>query len=351
MFLTRITTMPSLLSQSMNPVSFQSHASGAHRRRGALPLWWRGLCALVVLVTHFLPMSHATEITGLSGSVTALAFSPDGKTLAAADSSYDLTLWEVSSGKLRTKLNGIGTETNRVCWSPDGKTIYGTASNHWSGWDTSSGKEKVKVEAKMARTVASTIALSPDGKTLAAAGNSLVKFWETGSGNPVAEYEVHPNYPSNWLAFSPDGKSVVTTSNDRTAQVTDVVTGAGATYTCGGRVSFAEFSVDGKTLFVVDQSPLLHSINLTTDQDTTIPELKRVPKQMAVSRDGRLVAFAGPSLLVWSIAEGTWAKKTLDDSVIGATAVTFSPDSQSVACGDAEGRIHLWRVQDLFSGK
>ena len=315
-----------------------------------LPSRWP-LCMLVVLITHFSPMSHATEITGLSGDVTALAFSPDGKTLAAADSSYELTLWEIPSGKLRTKLNGVGTSTNRVCWSPDGKIIYGTASNHWIAWDAVSGKEKIKIEAKMARTVASTIALSPDGKKLAAAGNSLVKFWETESGDAVAEYEVHPNYPANWLAFSPDGKSVVTTSNDRTAQVSEVATGAGTTYTCGGRVSFAEFSANGKTLFVVDQSPRLHSINLTTGQDTTIPELQRVPKQIAVSRDGRFVAFAGPSLLVWSIAEGTWSKKTLADSVVGATAIAFSPDSKFVACGDAEGRIHLWSIQEILSGK
>ncbi len=309
------------------------------------------LGALILFFLHFIPMSHATEITGLNGSVTALAFSPDGKTLAAADGSYDLTLWEVSSGKLRAKLNGVGSSTNRVCWSPDGKIVYGTASNTWVAWDAATGKEKLRIEAKMARTVAGTIALSPDGKILAAAGNSVLKLWETENGGVITEYEVHPNYPTNWLAFSPDGKSVVTASNDRTAQVSEVATGAGTTYTCESRVSFAEFSADGKTLFVVDQGPLLHSINLGNDQDSTIPELKRVPKQIAVSRDNHLVAFAGPSLLLWSVSAGTWVKKTLDDSVVGATAAAFSPDGKSVACGDAEGRIHLWRTQDVLAGK
>jgi Tol biopolymer transport system component len=302
--------------------------------------------ALIALLTT---MSHAFEITGSGGSITALAFSPDGKTLAAADGSYDLTLWDATNGKPRGKLTGLVTNSNRVCWAPDGKTIYGTTGNDWISWDVAAAKEKQKIAAQMTRTAPSAIALSPDGKTIVAIGRGLVKFWKT-TGEVLAEYEVHPNYAINSVAFSLDGKSVVTTCNDRTSQVIDVATGAGTTFTFDSRPATAEFSADGKTLYVVDQSPLLHAIKIATNEDTTVPSLNRVPKQIAVSPDGHLVAFAGPTLRLWSIAENHWSEKKLENTA-GTSAVAFSADGKSVACGDIEGRIHVWPVRELLAAK
>src|SRR4051812_7719891 len=87
---------------------------------------WRR-AGLAVLIFQVSSMAQALEITGLSGSVTALAYSPDGKTIAAADGGHDLTLWDASSGKSLAKLTGLATSTTRVCWAPDGKTVYGTS--------------------------------------------------------------------------------------------------------------------------------------------------------------------------------------------------------------------------------
>src|SRR4051812_34489907 len=112
--------------------------------------------AKIVLVTltlaaEFFIMAPAsgTEITGLDGSAGALAFSPDGKTLAAADGGYDLSLWDAATGKLKRKLTGLATGTGRVCWAPDGKTVYGTTGNDWIAWDVETGKERAKVKAEM----------------------------------------------------------------------------------------------------------------------------------------------------------------------------------------------------------
>ena len=325
------------------------HSTYQLRRVGFNPRKWSFIFA-TALVAALTTMSHAFEITGSGGSITALAFSPDGKTLAAADGSYDLTLRDATNGKPRGKLTGLVTNSNRVCWSPDGKTIYGTTGNDWISWDVAALKEKQKIAAKMTRTAPSAIALSSDGKTIAAVGRGLVKFWKTANGEVLAEYEVHPNYAINSVAFSPDGKSVVTTCNDRTAQVIEVATGAGTTFTFDSRPTTAEFSADGKTLYVVDQSPLLHSIKVATNEDTTVPSLNRVPRQIAVSPDGRIVAFAGPTLRLWSIAENRWSEKKPENTA-GTSAVAFSIDGKSVACGDIEGRIHVWPVEELLSAK
>jgi WD40 repeat protein len=312
------------------------------------PGWRIPHLVLAVLAAHFFMMAHATEITGLEGSVTAVAYSPDGKTLAAADGGFDLSLWDVASGKLKAKLNGLATGTARVCWSPDGKSIYGTSGNELIAWEVATGKELRRIKGEMTRTAPSLIALSGDGKTIAAAGRGVVKLWKAISGEVLGEYETHPNYAITWVAFSPDGRYVVTTSHDRIAQLTEVDGGAaGSAFTCESKVVAAEFSPDGKILYVADQAPTLHQIDVTAGEDHPALPLSRVPKQIAVSPDGQLVACVGSTVQIWSRVENRWFGKRIEDSAVGPTAVAFSPDGKFLACGDAEGRIHVWTVADV----
>jgi WD40 repeat protein len=305
----------------------------------------------LALAAEFFIMTPAsgTEITGLDGSAGALAFSPDGKILAVADGGYDLSLWDTGTGKLKRKLTGLATGTGRVCWAPDGKIVYGTSGNEWIAWDVATGKEHSKVKAEMTRTAPSAIALSKDGKTLAAIGRGVIKFWNTGTAASLGEYEAHPNYAINSVSFSPDGRFVVTTCNDRTAQLTESAGGAaGTTFKCDGRPTAAEFSPDGKTLFVADQTPSLHQFAVNGGADQPAPPMSRAAKQIAVSPDGRLVACAASSMELWSTTEKRWRQKRPENSA-GTTAVAFSPDGELLACADMEGRIHFWSVKDLLS--
>lgn len=297
-------------------------------------------------------MANIPVIKGLNGSVTALAYSPDGKTVAAADGGFDLTLWDVSSGKSERKIAGLANGTGRVCWSPDGKTVYGTSGNDLLAWNAATGKEKLKIKGEMTGTAPSLIALSRDGKIIAATGRGRLKLWKTTDGTVLGEYEPHPNYGINWVAFSPDGRHVVTAAADRKAQLTATADGAQIeTYTCMGRVLAAEFSPDGKTLFLADQTQTLHQIKVATGTDEPAPPLTRDAVRIAVSPDGQLVACAAATLQLWSRKEKQWHARPFTDSSVGATAVEFSPDGKTLACGDAEGRIHFWSTKELLGAK
>jgi WD40 repeat protein len=306
---------------------------------------------VAILAFQISSMAHALEIKGLDGSVTALAYSPDGKTIAAADGGFELTLWDATNGKSLAKLKGLASGTTTLCWSPDGKTLYGTTGNEIISWDAPSGHEKRKLKAEMTRTGPKMIALSKDGKTLAAIGNSVVKLWNASSGDVIAEYEVHPNYSISGLAFSPDGKSIATSSSDKQGLITVIADGTGTVYTCENRVVAAEFSPDGKRLYLADEGPLLHQIDLAPGEDHPAPALVRVPKQIAVSPDSKLVACAGSSLRIWSPADNQWFEKRIEDSAVGPLSVSFSPDGKMLACGDAEGRIHVWPTKELLQKK
>ncbi len=330
----------------------QQWATGFKHRTGANT--GKQITFLIGLILAVLSnfMSNAVEITGLNGSVTALSYSPDGKTLAATDGGFDLSLWNSATGQPVLKLTGLASGTSRVCWSPDGKTIYGTTGNEIIAWDTSNGSEKLRIKGAMTRTSPKIIALSMDGRTLAAAGWGLVKFWNAADGQAQGEEEVHANYGINWLAFSSDGRFLVTSGADRTAQLTETAKIVpGATFKCANRVNAAEFSPDGKTLFVADQGAILHQFDVATGQDTPAPALPREAVRITVSPDGKWVACSGSSLQIWSRTDNRWYAKRIEDSAVGATSVAFSPDGKTLACGDAEGRIHTWPINELISPK
>lgn len=77
--------------------------------------------------------------------VWSVAFSPDGKTLAASGSRGPIKLWDVKTGKEKATLTGHRNIVSSVAFSPDGKTLA-SGSNDMTIrlWDVKSGKEKTK---------------------------------------------------------------------------------------------------------------------------------------------------------------------------------------------------------------
>jgi WD40 repeat protein len=79
--------------------------------------------------------------------IAALAFSPDGKTLAIADGTCSVTLWETATGKPLFPTRGHSGEGRSVAFSPDGKTL---ASTGWYGdvllWDSRQGNQTRRLE-------------------------------------------------------------------------------------------------------------------------------------------------------------------------------------------------------------
>jgi RNA polymerase sigma factor (sigma-70 family) len=112
-----------------------------------------------------------------SMAVCALAFSPDGKSLAAGYMNTRLRLWAPGGGKLLHEIQTRAEGT--VVFAPDGKTVASTGGLAATVYfyETASGKERRQLESPQGNVQA--IAIAPDGKALASAGSdSTILVWD-----------------------------------------------------------------------------------------------------------------------------------------------------------------------------
>jgi WD40 repeat protein len=130
----------------------------------------------------------------------AVAFSPDGKTLAAHWSKGPLALFDAASGaELRALSNG--GEYQQIAFSPDGKQLASAGDDGLVRlWEVPSGLPRRTVQAG-----AASLAFSPDGKLLASGSNNELRIWDAAT---FAEVRALPAGAS-WFRFTPDGSDVL----------------------------------------------------------------------------------------------------------------------------------------------
>jgi WD40 repeat protein len=163
-------------------------------------------------------------LTGHGGLITALAFSPDGEFLASASEDRTVRVWNCRTGQPGPVLGGDSYAVRSLAFAGDCKTLAAVeegCAGSVAIWDVRQGKRLRKLPLKQGQIF--QLALSPDGRTLAAAGSDAVlHLYETATGQRRRTF-AGPFGGFRAVAFSPEGTRLAAAAGDTTVLVWDLV--------------------------------------------------------------------------------------------------------------------------------
>lgn len=344
-----------------NSLSFDNHG------RTILASAFKGL-----LVWNYESHDHS-YIRGLSGSVSAIALSPDGNRLVSAGVN-NFASFDLAAGKLDKNLSGRTISmSNFMSFLQDKKTIV-IGSAYVQVWDMEKGKlvkvlrkHKGKIEpednvfslstSKDGRYVASLHIASSDFER----GPYKVKVWDMEQDREIFNAET-PGH-AHALTISPDG-SLVLVDSEKGITYWDISKG-GAPKTLPlqygdneAQASSMSFSPDGKTLAVGMMYGDIRLFNVSNMREIkTLAnyvrnkngwELANSADGLTFSHDGRLLASAnerGHVIHLWNVETGLEvAAMQGHESVLNS--LTFSNKSDLLFSGSDDGSVKIWRVSD-----
>jgi RNA polymerase sigma factor (sigma-70 family) len=265
--------------------------------------------------------------------VYALAFAPDGRSLVATTQGQPVVVWDLQENR-GTNLPGLmGSMASSLRFSPDGQLL---AVPEFRGqivlWDRILGRERVRVPGMRS-------AFAPDSRRLAVAGtgDGMLSVFDTQLGLARWKAEIGWGMMTTPPAFSPDGQTVVN-EQDGVLRFFDAGSGRerfGEDDVHQGKMSAVRFSPDGRQVIAAEfGGPIRVWDPVSARPLREIRQHTRVAL-IAVSPDGRSVATAEwnlrGSLAVWDLDSGKlrtrWTATGQHDQV---KAVAFSSDGETV---------------------
>jgi WD40 repeat protein len=245
-----------------------------------------------------------------------LAFSPDGTRLVTSGSDNVAHVWDLLTGKELLALKGASAPVDRVIYSPDGTRIATMDRNHEARlWDAVSGQKLFSMhtyDGDIQESQNVGVAFNPDGSRLATAGQRFVKIWNTFTGREVLTLPVEAGLLGYTVSFSPDGKHLAVGFRSAPPSVWDVATGQKL------------FDMYGHTGSV---------------------------RHIAYSPDGTRIATASTdgTTRLWDAATGS-EQFSLAGQASVVTGLAFSPDGTRLATTSRDGtvRVYALNLKDLI---
>jgi WD40 repeat protein len=309
-----------------------------------------------------------------SGYIGRLVFSPDDRTLAVGYTddtrAFVLDQVDTTTGKPLSPAHVVGPEfqsIDKLTYTPNGRSLI------TSDWVAGRVVVLDAIDMHVLRDYripsVTSIAVSPNGRTLAVGkDDGSVGLMSLATGR----YELlgrHAPLGGIWSAeFTPDGRSLVTTSADHTAIVWDVRTGTSldALTGQGDIVHDLAISPDGRTAYTASNDGLVVAWDIGGRRrlGRTLPESRAYPADIyshpqptavAVSPDGKLLALSPrrDAVQVWDLRtlrpvgaplRGFHENDT--GTAGGAEDLAFSPDSRLLAAGGGSGStVVVWNLE------
>jgi WD40 repeat protein/DNA-binding SARP family transcriptional activator len=282
---------------------------------------------------------------------TTVAFSPDGTMFAAPREPTGVTLWDAVTGAEVRTLTGPDVKLANLAFSPDGRWLAAASdlTEVIPVWDVASGELERTLTGHESEVHA--VSFTPDGHLLSASWDGTARIWAVTSGEEVDRLPHTGEFTLVAIA-SPDGTDIVTGDEEGKVTIWDAAT----------REVRREIAAHDDALTAAAFGP--GQLLLTASDDGTVRGWDRQTgrqllalggedapfEDVEVSPDETLVAAAASdgTVKLWDL-ETRRRRLTLHGHTLKATSVDFSPDGRLIASASPDGTaaLHLLRLDEL----
>jgi RNA polymerase sigma factor (sigma-70 family) len=300
---------------------------------------------------------------GHEAPILAVAFAPDRKTLATSGLDKTIRLWNPATGAELKKLTGHSGVVSCLCFSPDGKHLASASRDRddctVSWWDVASGKEVQQFPGHTGGVVA--LDSTADGKLRVISSGGALRVWDPRTGAKVRE-ELRPGLGS--ASFVPDGKTVVFSEPGSSLglRIWDTTKEGGAlrnypkppgraywpqlAFSSDGRLMLAAATDNSMHLWDFPAQKMVRTLARTEAMMRPFPPPALTAALGAFSPDTRTVGvpYKGGAVALMELATGKVRHLFRGQQGI-VTVVAFSPDGAVLVSGGEDGSALVWDMQ------
>jgi WD40 repeat protein len=293
--------------------------------------------------------SQVGAITDLGSSANAVAFSPDGKTIAAGGDAGALAVWDLNTHRPLGRLPARNGAVSGVAFSPKGPLASAEGDGSVQVWDPVRRVKLAELPPERASS-AESVAFSPDGDRLASGrSDGTVRLWDAARWTPLDLIEEQAD-PVHAVAFDPDGAVLAFAGGDRRVHLWDVAQRRPRNTIdgYGGTLYAVAFSPDGRTLAFGGRGGTIwlwdlagrRRIRTLTGHEGAVTAVAFHPRRRGIlasaSRDG--------TVRIWDLRKARTSPAVLEGHAGPVADVAFSRDGSRLASTGSDKIVRLWET-------
>jgi WD40 repeat protein len=295
-------------------------------------------------------------VKGVSGKVSSLAIASNEPKLVSEVDSSTLELWHLDKESIQLSssqtLGGHAGKVLTVALSPDGQTLASsdkTAERSYiKVWNLQAGKlNRTLVGHKQAIHSLAIGVWQSENKQFLASGSHKIKLWDLQTGEPFLTLFGHKEWVHS-LAISPDGRTLVSGSKDKTVRIWNLSAGELLHTLAGhdGGVKAVAVSPDGQMLLSGSDDATIKLWEIRTGKLLhTFKEHSGAIRAIAIDPDSQyaIAACQDKTIKVWDLNTGKLLQ-TLKGHQESVSVLAISPDGQTLVSGSEDKTLKIWRT-------